>query len=58
MRDSFRNKKVIQDVIDELCAIVTLNLPDGNLDLKFNFFDEVDQDLWCVRVKSKKKRPK
>ena len=44
-------------MIGELSTIVTVDASYGKLDLKFYFFDEVDENLRCFGFESEEENP-
>ena len=48
MRNAFGNQETVEKMISELSSIVTADASDWKLDLKFDFFDEVNEDLRCL----------
>ena len=57
MSDTFRNQETIQELISKLDFVVTPDSANWLLDLEFNLFDEVDQDLWSFRFESREEEP-
>ena len=48
MRDAFGNQETVEKMMSEVSSIITADASDWKLDLKFDFFDEVNEDLWCL----------
>ena len=57
MSDTFRHQEAVERMISKLSSIITTDTSYWQLDLKFYFFDEVDENLRCFGFESEEENP-